>query len=127
MFAALVPLHADAKAKVSRDGFKKVKDREKAKESHGFLVVGFSAAHLERAKGDRLRDIEIFQGLSEASRKEMGMKEPKPWNEAEYMDKAKPKRVRSRPYEMAVAADECAALATMAGWQRVSVQEILKG
>jgi hypothetical protein len=44
-----------------------------------------------------------------------------------WLGKHAPKRVRSKPYSLAEAADVCAELARKAGWQHVRVDELLRG
>jgi hypothetical protein len=46
---------------------------------------------------------------------------------ARWMSKNKPKRARSKPYEIESAADQCAALMTKAGWLHVRVDELMRG
>lgn len=45
---------------------------------------------------------------------------------ARFVSKNKPKKVRTKPYELRDAAAACADLAERAGWQRVRVDEVLK-
>lgn len=56
----------------------------------------------------------------------MKLKAIPPWCADAYMNKTKPLRVRSKPYELASAADVCKALAEKAGWLRVTVEEVMK-
>ncbi|HOW46103.1 MAG TPA: hypothetical protein P5305_01445 [Rubrivivax sp.] len=52
---------------------------------------------------------------------------PKPFDPVAWMLEHKPLRVRSKPYELHLAARECAALATAAGWHDVRVVAKAKG
>lgn len=49
------------------------------------------------------------------------------WNEAAWKARHKPKRVRSKPYEVASAAEACAELARRAGWTDVRIAELKQG
>lgn len=76
----------------------------------GFLAVGFSPAQLERAK-------------SEHERQATG----KPFIEAAYMAKAKPTKIRSKPYEVAEAAQQAVTMAEKSGWKNCRVLLAAKG
>lgn len=48
-----------------------------------------------------------------------------PWvGDEAWLNAAKPKKVRTKPYSIPQAAQECAALAERAGWLRVRVREL---
>jgi len=49
------------------------------------------------------------------------------FNPLEWMQKARRKAVRSKPYSIHDAAAQCAELAEKAGWTRVEIMEIRKG
>lgn len=76
----------------------------------GFAAVGFSPARLERAK-------------DEHDRQATG----KPFNEAAYMAKARPTKIRSKPYEIAEAATQAVAMAERLGWKNCRVIPVAKG
>lgn len=108
---------------------KRVFDRASAKASDGFIVTGFSPEHLANAEIERAKLIEYVNASNEAERQKQNPKfqrVPDLWNEDRYMLTAKPKRVRAKPYELAEAADVCAALAVKAGWKCVRVEELMK-
>lgn len=67
-------------------------------------------------EGHRVADIE-------AAKKAAGEK----WDELAYLRKHKAKRVRTKPYEVASAADECAAIARRSGWVHVQVVALTAG
>lgn len=85
--------------------------------SLGFVVEGWRPEVLAEAK----RAAEL--ACAEFAKDPVG-RQPLPWDEEQWFLKTKPQKVRSRPYEIRVAADECAALATKTGWLRVQVNEI---
>lgn len=112
----------------SADTFRKVDDRANAKRSDGFLVTGFSPAHLEMALDDHEKARAAQAALLAAGGKLL----PKEkllavWSQDAFMAASRPKRVRSKPYELVSAAELCAALAVKAGWLRVRVDELMKG
>lgn len=56
-----------------------------------------------------------------------GDRAPKPWDEATYVRTRKRKRVRSKPYEIPEAAEQCRAMAEKDGWQYTTVVQQKKG
>jgi hypothetical protein len=117
-----VKAHLDkAKPRVS-DGLKKVESRYDAKVSQGFVVLGYSPTHWEKRVADRLEALRLHE--MDSKNKAPGTLEE--WT-AKWMAKNKPKKVRSKPYELESAADECGQLAVRAGWLYVRIEEILKG
>lgn len=73
----------------------------------GWLVEGIPPGALEAAKAAALK---------------LGNE---PWvGDEVWLNAAKPKKVRSKPYSIPQAAQECAALAERAGWLRVRVREL---
>lgn len=117
-----------APKKASRSYVKRVTDRSLAKLSDGFLVTGYSPAHIEMAKVDHER-LQKTQADLIAVGAKLGPREKivRDWDQEAWMSATKPKRVRSKPYEISSSADQCAELARKAGWLRVSVEEIMKG
>lgn len=85
----------------------------------GWRVVGFSPEQLAEAKLDHEKSI--------AAARAAGNEPPKPWDEALYMRQAKPRKVRSKPYEIHEAALECKALAERGGWKGVIAVPVAKG
>lgn len=49
-----------------------------------------------------------------------------PWDEQAEIRRIKPQRVRSKPYEIPAAAEECAQLARRCGWRHVVVRALTK-
>lgn len=107
--------------KVVGEGLKRVETRAEAKQSDGFVVTGYSP---ESWAG---RAAAFESELKEANL--LGAKSPGTLEEftAKWMAKNKPKRARSKPYEVESSADQCAELMRKAGWLHVTVSEILKG
>ena len=105
---------------------KRVSDRSVAKISMGFLVLGYSPEQMAQAE----REHEAMAAAHRASlRKNADVSVPArlgPFDADAYMRKAKPKRIRSKPYGLSSAADACKELAEKAGWLRVTVEEVLK-
>jgi len=118
---ALAKKHQPIKAK--SESMRRVDDRADAKVSYGFAVVGFSPEHL------RVAALEHAKALGNQQGRELLPKEKLlgPWDENTYMRTNKPKRVRSKPYEVASAADQCAEMVRKAGWKNVRVEEIMRG
>lgn len=106
---------------------KRTDDRTRAKVSDGFVVLGFPRDYLETA--EREHNIRREELLALERTNKLGPKEkvPAPWNEEVFMRTGKPKRARTKPYELEAAADECAELCRKAGWKNVRVEELMKG
>ena len=76
----------------------------------GFRVVGVSPEQMAYA----VREFSVkFPGTA--------------FNEIEFLRNARRKPVRSRPYELRQAADECLELAKKSGWSGLQVIEVMKG
>lgn len=105
---------------VRRETLKRVDKRDDATSSDGFVVLGYTP--------DQMQSLDTDYSIECKNAVESG-KAPKPRDEFEtsWLRKNKPKRVRSRPYELESAAETCADLARRAGWSHVRVDEILKG
>ncbi len=102
---------------------KTVHQRDQAKASQGFVVLGYSPEHWDERVADRAEALRLHL-LDPKETKHPG--ELEDWT-PKWMAKHKPKRVRSKPYELESAADECGQLAVRAGWLYVHILEILKG
>lgn len=76
----------------------------------GFMATGFSPEQLERAR-------------IEHEKQATG----KPFIEAAYMAKARPTKIRSKPYEIAEAASQAVAMAEKSGWKNCRVIPVAKG
>jgi hypothetical protein len=94
--------------------------------SLGFVVEGFTQEMLDSARKYREWEIETYdERLAEALEDHKpAPRRPQPWDEEQWFLSAKPAKVRSRPYEIRSAADECVALATKTGWLCVRVTEV---
>jgi len=95
---------------------------EGAEQSHkGFAVEGIPPGALEAAQD--LHERERAVAIRENSKRI-----PDEWNALTWMQtKAKLKRVRTKPYELLEAANQCKELAEKAGWLRVQVRSMSKG
>lgn len=114
-----------AKPKQARDTLKRTDDRTLAKVSEGFLVTGYSPEQLDQGKRDHAIAIDLANDHN-AREPAKPVRVPGPWDEEAFMRMAKPKRVRTKPYSIKSAAEQCAELATKAGWKGVRVEEVLK-
>lgn len=82
----------------------------------GWRVVGIPPGAWDLAKAKNEGDI--------AYANRHGHKAPEPLTYEFFANSFKAKPVRSKPYELREAADQCRALAIKAGWDRVFVVEI---
>lgn len=91
--------------------------------SDGFVVLGYSAEVW--ASIPKLHS----EAIKRNAEKPTEYKHPGTLEEftASWLRKNKPKRARSKPYEIESAADLCADLMRKAGWVHVRVEELLKG
>lgn len=105
-------------------------DRQTAKVSDGFIVTGYSIEYIADGKAKHEAEIEkVTQHNRRETQKSAPkfLKMPDLWTEERFMLKNKAKRVRNKPYELEVAAEQCAELARKAGWKQVRVEELMKG
>jgi hypothetical protein len=112
-----------AKAPTPKDSLKRVENRADAKLSMGFAVLGYSPAHWAQKDA-------AYRDAIEANRNEPEVnKHPGTLDEFErrWMNKNKPLRARSKPYELEDAANTCAELMRKAGWLHVRVEELMRG
>ena len=102
--------------------------KERAASHNGFAVEGFSPWQLQLAHELADARMKEWRGKSEEEKLDYlraQNKEPKPWDEANYVRKTKPKRI-AKPYATPQAAAECMALAIKTGWQYVRVTELIR-
>lgn len=81
---------------------------------------------MEKARELRDRDIEHYDKCSLQERAELGLVKPKPWDEDFWRRNARKASVRSKPYEILSAAEQCAEMAIKAGWEDVEIVEVKK-
>jgi hypothetical protein len=120
---------AQPKAKrAPSDRPKKVANRADAKYSMGFLVTGFTREHIEKAKALHVheREAAIEHNRRLGGHDPLRVAIPAVWDEAKYLRTSKPFRVRTKPFELKVNADDCAALAIRSGWLNVQVTEDIR-
>lgn len=84
----------------------------------GFRVEGYAPGHIAEAKAKADAECAEWERMPDAERK--GLKPPVKWSEAGFVATHRRKPV-GRLYSIPSAADECARLATAAGWQYVRV------
>jgi hypothetical protein len=104
-------------------GLKRVFDKQSAKQSLGFEVCGYPPAQWQRREDEYRRLLANYQADPD------GAKHPGTEDEFTYrwVNKNRPKKARSKPYEIASAAEQCADLCRRSGWQQVRIEEVLKG
>lgn len=96
----------------------------------GWRVAGHPPGSMETAKALADEAWLRWERKDEAQKAKAmrgGEKPPKPWDEAAWHLRAPLKAVRSKPYEVPEAADECRLLALKSGWMDVVVIEMKKG
>jgi hypothetical protein len=106
-----------------KDSLKSVDARGEATVSLGFVAVGYSPEHWASRIADHKSAQELF--LKDPN-KNKAPGEIDSFSVA-WMAKNKPKRARSKPYELESAAEMCADLMRKAGWLHVRVEELLMG
>lgn len=104
-------------------GKKRVHSLDQASEHGGFVVLGYPPGTEEaipelHAKAMKLHGKDATAHRHPGTLDEFSLR---------WFKTNKAKRIRSRPYSIPIAADDCADLARKTGWQRVRVEEILKG
>lgn len=95
----------------------------------GWLVEGYPPGMIEEAQRLTEGNCARWAAMSDEQRaraEKDGERAPKAWDLAQWLIRTKPKRVRSRPYEIPSAADECRAIAERGGWEHVRVTEVKK-
>lgn len=110
---------------------KKVKNDAPEKYHRGWRVMGLSDAHIAAAQ--KTREDAIRRAKEHNARIESGllrderMRVPPPFDREVWLANASLKPIRSKPYEIPGAAEQCAEIARKSGWHRVSVEELKKG
>lgn len=114
-----------AQKRVARksESLKAVYQRDEAKESLGFVVVGYSPDHWAQRIEDHKHALRMYEAEPTKS------KDPGSLDEftTRWLLKNKPKRARSKPYEIESSAEQCAEMLRKAGWLNVRVDELLRG
>ena len=135
MSLKFVNIHGDAisegrmQAAAAQQARRKAVTEKPAEFHKGFKVVGHPPPALEQARTLAIKRWQDWHALNDEERKKRraeGEKEPKPWDEPVWRSTTKPKAVRSKPYEVPEAAEQCAAMARKAGWLDVAVVAIAK-
>lgn len=96
----------------------------------GWVVEGFQQSELDAAKAAAEEAVRAWDALSDEARTaklQSGARAPELWSEGRYVTTHKAKRVRSRPFEVASAAEDLKRIAERSGWSYVRVAELRKG
>lgn len=102
--------------------------REAPEKFHrGFRVEGHPPGAIESARLAHEQHKRDFDTASPEARADGRMRDPGLWNEQRWRNTTRKKAVRSRPYELSDAADQCREMAIKAGWTDVVVTAVCKG
>jgi hypothetical protein len=96
----------------------------------GYRVVGHYPGELEDARKFNASEWARWNSHTPEARSEAlkkGKRPPPMWDEQQWRLHTKKTAVRSRPYEISAAADQCAELARKVGWLDVEVLEVKRG
>lgn len=96
----------------------------------GFRVVGHHPGQLENAHAGNLADWAAWNKQTPEQRISALREKRRPpamWDETQWRLRTKKTAVRTKPYDLASAAEECAELARKAGWIDVEVLELKSG
>lgn len=91
----------------------------------GYRVVGHTPGAVERAKELNEWEHTRFMEATPKQRAEMGLTQPKPWDEAWWRINAPKKTIKA--FDLQAAALEASEIAKKAGWTEVDVIELKKG
>lgn len=92
----------------------------------GWRVVGHAPGAMEEAQRENQAAIAGYRNASPSRRAEMGLKEPKPWDEDFWRRNARKTAIRSKPYDIYSSAELCADMARKEGWEDVEIVEVKK-
>ena len=109
--------------KAAKETLKRVETVDEASRSDGFVVLGYEPGYWDSRIEDHKRAAKKH-AEDPTHNKPAGTLEE---FTIRWMKKNKPKRARTKPYELEQSADLCADLMRKAGWVHVRVEEILKG
>jgi hypothetical protein len=96
----------------------------------GWRVMGHRPGAVEAACEAARVEFDAWEALApteQAAKIAKGSRAPKPWDLKVWLEKAKCKPVRSKPYSLKSAADLCAEMARKEGWTHVELVELTKG
>lgn len=91
----------------------------------GYRIVGHKQGAMERAKEAREFEIARYRSTSPKERSELGLREPRPWDEIWWRNNAPKTTIKA--VDLYRAAEEAADLARRYGWQEVEIVELKKG
>jgi hypothetical protein len=89
----------------------------------GWRVTGLPPGSQEKAEQDHATEIARVQDHN-AAHPSNRIRVPKPWDAEFWLRTARGIAVRSKPYELPEAAQQCAEMAEKAGWLRVRVEAV---
>jgi hypothetical protein len=95
----------------------------------GYSVEGHPPGFPEECQKAAEAAFADWQGQTEqqkARRLKEGDRAPKPWDFNRWLLTTKRKKVRSKPYELLSAAEECKAIADRCGWTHTQIVEVKK-
>lgn len=113
-----VNINGDPITFISEERVKHPKKEQPEEFHNGWRAQGIPPGALEAARDWHRNEVKYAQLHN--------TKMPKDWDEQHWLMTARRKPVRSKPYEVPEAAQECKALAEKAGWLRVEVLELKK-
>lgn len=93
----------------------------------GWRVEGHPPGAVEFAEQQRQKEIARWNAMGQSEQghaRSRGEREPKPWDREKWLRETKKRAVRSKPYELPQAAQECKQMAEKAGWICVTVSEV---
>ncbi len=96
----------------------------------GYRVVGHAPGSLEKAHNLNVEEWRRWNSHDANQRARAikdGRRPPPMWDEEQWRLRTKKTAVRTKPYEIAAAADECAELARKQGWLDVQVLALSQG
>ena len=96
----------------------------------GWRVMGHRPGAVDAACEAARIAFDAWEALTpteQAAKIAKGSRAPKPWDLKAWLEKAKRKPVRSKPYSLKSAAEMCAEMARKEGWTHVEAVEISKG
>ena len=111
-------------------GAPRVAKEQKAEFHKGWSVEGYPPGFVAAAQAQAEAEFAKWWALDDeqrAAKIKSGRRLAKAWDLASWKARTKLKKVRSRPYEVRSAADECAKLAEKSGWTDVCVVTLQKG
>jgi len=106
------PLHVESL--IAQQPKKPGRDKSDSTPRHlGFAVTGFSPEQIREAEKSHMAKLALDPDVGA-------------WSPEEWMNGARPKKAAPKNFAVPTAAELCANMVRKAGWQRVSVEEIIR-